>query len=102
LIAAGALLLVFALVVAVLQPRHQDMECSCFGAVASSRISKSLVARDAVAALAAIAVAIAAWTLDVPRLAAADFLVLLVLGSMLLVGAEFRRFVHIKDRRLEA
>lgn len=99
LLVCGALLAVFAVVVALLQRHHDGTECNCFGSVASSQINLSLAARDAVLAGAAIAVAVAVWNLNVSRLSPSEILILLALGSLLLVSTEFRKFSQIEERR---
>jgi hypothetical protein len=100
LLAAAGVLAVFAVVVAALRSRHQDEECNCFGAIATSRISATLVARNAIASAFAIAVGVAAWGVDVPRLRPTHVLVLILLGSILTIGGQFRNFVHVQQRRL--
>jgi len=100
LVAAGAVLVLFAAVVAVLQTRHRGEECNCFGALATSRISPALVGRNAIAAAVALAVGVASWRLEVPRLAATHFLVLILVGSLLVIAVEFRNFLRVREREV--
>jgi hypothetical protein len=102
LVAAGALLVVFAVAVVLLRPAHAGRECNCFGSIAPSQISLSLAARNGALAGTAFAVAIGVWNLRVSRLSPSQMLVLLLVGSLLLVCAEFRRFSRVEQRSSKA
>jgi hypothetical protein len=101
LVAASSVLAAFGVIVAFLQAHHRGAECNCFGAVASSRISKALVLRDLSASGIALAAVLLAWSIRVPHLASAELGVLVLLGSLLLVALEFRTLRRIDVRRLE-
>jgi Methylamine utilisation protein MauE len=102
LLASGALLGIFAAVVVGLRSSHEGEECNCFGAVASSRISLGLAARNAVLAGIALGVALATRDVHVSRISTTEMLVVVLLGSLLLVFSEFRRFSQTQQRRARA
>jgi hypothetical protein len=102
LLAAGAVLAAFALVVAVLQSRHRGEECNCFGALATSRIDPMLIVRNALAAAVALTVGIASRGTDVQPLPATSVLALILVGSVLAIGLEFRNLLRLREQRLSA
>jgi hypothetical protein len=98
LLAAGALLAAFAAAVAVLQRRHAGAECNCFGAVAPTRIGRSLVARNVVLSAVALGTAGVGWSVEVARLSASEYVAVALLGSLLFVAAQFRTFLVSTQR----
>ena len=92
LVVSAALLGVFSIAAFVLSFRSDGQPCSCFGALAPSRISKTLAARNAL--LGGVAVYPAALAIDgaVPPLSPPAILLAFMTLLLVIIASDFRLF----------
>lgn len=87
---SASLLFFFALAVSMLIPRYRGQECGCFGALVSSKIDGRLVWRDLLLGLLAL-VLLLAWPAQAGGLTLPQIVLVVVLGLMYMLGAEWRQ-----------
>lgn len=102
LLSAAAVLFAFAVVVAVLQSRHRGAECNCFGGLSTSRIEPALIVRNVLAAAIASGIAVGGWRADVSPLPATYFVALILVGSLVVIGLEYKNLLRVREQRLGA